>query len=153
MNHNGKSRDDLAREANQVRTKLLRTVEQLDQRRHDALDLRRQVQQHVRQLTLAAGVVILAVAGGVAVVVHRVATAAERRRRNRWRFARRVWRHPERAMRAERRSFLGEVARSVLLAVVSTAMAAPARRAVAFLVESAGSRRTPRSTTKVKLVR
>jgi ABC-type phosphate transport system permease subunit len=132
-NHNGKSRDDLAREANQVRTKLLRTVEQLDQRRHEALDLRKQVQEHVRQLTVAAGVLMLLVAGGVALVVHRVSTGAERRRRYRWRFAKRVWQHPERAMRAERRSFFGEVLRSVLLTVVSTALALPARRAVALL--------------------
>jgi hypothetical protein len=136
-NHNGKSRDDLAREANQVRTKLLRTVEQLDQRRHDALDVRRQVQQHVRQLTIAAGVTMVALAGAVALLVHRITTAAERRRRYRWRFAREVWRHPDRAMRAERRSFLGEVTRSVLLTVVSTALAFPARRGVALLMSRA----------------
>ncbi len=135
MNHNGKSRDDLARQANQVRTKLLRTVEQLDQRRHDALDLRVQMQRHFRQLVIAGGVLVLATAGAVALVVERVATAAQRRRRNRWRLAKRLWFHPDRELRAERRSFLGEIVRAVLLTVVTTALTIPARRAVARLME------------------
>jgi hypothetical protein len=138
MNHNGKSRDDLARQANQVRTKLLRTVEQLDQRRHDALDLRLQMKRHFRQLAVSGGVLMLAAVGAAALLVQRVATAAERRRRNRWTLAKRVWSHPDRQLRAERRTFFGEIVRAVLLTVVTTALTVPARRAVARLVE--GSR-------------
>jgi hypothetical protein len=135
MNYDGKSRDDLARQANRVRTKLLRTVEQLDQRRHEAFDLKLQMKRHVRHLAVAGALLLVATAAGVALVVERVTTAAARRRRNRWRFAKRVWQHPERALRAERRSFFGEVVRGVLLATVTTALTIPARRAVAHLVE------------------
>lgn len=143
MNHNGKSRDDLARQANQVRTKLLRTVEQLDQRRHEAFDLKLQMQRHFRQLAVAGGLLLVATAASVALVVERVTTAAERRRRNRWRFARRVWWHPERVLRAERRSFFGEIVRGVLLVAVTTALTIPARRAAARLVE--GKSEEPKS--------
>ncbi len=135
MSQNGKSRDALLREANEVRSKLLRTVEQLDQRRHDAFDVKLQLQRHVRQLALVGGVVVIATAAAVTLVVQRVSSAASRRRRNRWRLARQLWWKPDRALRAERRSFLGEVGRSLLLALVSTAVTLPARRVVAQLLE------------------
>jgi hypothetical protein len=138
MNHDGKSRDELAREANEVRSKLLRTVEQLDRRRHDVFDVRLQLQRHLRQLAVFGGVLVLATAGTVALVVHRLTSASQRRRRNRWRLAKRLWRHPERTIRAERRSFFEEVARSILLAVASTAVTLPARRAVALLLRGRG---------------
>jgi hypothetical protein len=128
MNHNGKSRDELAREANQVRTKLLRTVEQLDRRRHEALDLRAQLQRHVRQLTVLGGAIFLGTCAAMVVVVHRMSTATQRRRRNRWRLARRMWSHPERALRADRRtSFLGALLRPVLLALANALVVLPAR--------------------------
>jgi hypothetical protein len=128
MNHNGKSRDELAREANQVRTKLLKTVEQLDRRRHEALDLRVQLQRHVRQLTMVGGAILLGTCAAMVLVFHRVSTATERRRRNRWRLAKRVWWHPERALRADRRtSFLGALLRPVLLALANALVILPAR--------------------------
>jgi hypothetical protein len=129
MNHNGKSRDELAREANQVRTKLLRTVEQLDRRRHEALDLRAQLQRHVSQLVVVGGAILLGTCAALVLVVHRISTATERRRSNRWRLAKRVWWHPERALRADRRtSFLGAILRPVLLALVNALVILPARR-------------------------
>lgn len=135
MNQNGKSRDQLAREANRVRAKLLHTVEQLDQRRHEVLDLRMQIQRHVRQLVLAGGILLVATGASVALIVYRISHAAQRRRRGRWTLARDVWRHPESALRGERRSFFGQVVRSVLLSLVTAALTIPARRFVAQLVE------------------
>lgn len=140
MSGDGKSHDELAREANQVRTKLLRTVEQLDARRHDAFDLRSQLDRHLKQLAVAGGVLVLATAGAVALAVHGVQRAAERRRRDRWKLARHLWRHPERAMRAERRSLVGELGRSVLLSVLSAAVAIPVRRAVAMVAKRVAKR-------------
>ncbi len=145
MSDNGKPRQELAREANEVRSRLLRTVERLDQRRHDTFDLRIQLERHVRQVAVVGALLVVATAGAVALVVHRIATAAQRRRRDRWRLARRAWRHPERAMRGERRSFFGELARSVLLGVATTALTQPARRAVAALLESKSAGGEPAS--------
>jgi hypothetical protein len=123
-----KSREELEREADLVRSKLLHTVERLDQRRHDALDLRLQVRRHLGQLALAAGLLVLVSAGVVTLVVHRVATAAERRRRARWRLARTVWHHPERAIRAERGPLYAEIARSIAIVLATHAVTIPARR-------------------------
>jgi hypothetical protein len=138
MNHNGKSRDELAREANQVRTKLLRTVEQLDRRRHDALELRVQVQRHMRQLVVAGGVILLGACAAMVLVAHRISSAADRRRRNRWRLAKGVWQHPERALRAGRRtSLLGALLRPLLLALANALVMLPARRFVLRLLPPA----------------
>lgn len=140
MNHNGhgRSRDDLARQANQVRTKLLHTVEVLDQRRHEAIDLKLQLQRHVRQVVALAGVAIVLTAGVVALAVHRLSTAPERRRRNRRLLARQMWRHPDRVLRRTRRGgrpFAVELLRSILLGLATYLTLLPARRGITLLLE------------------
>lgn len=140
MNHNGhgKSREELARQANQVRSKLLHTVEVLDQRRHEALDLKLQLQRHVRQVVVLAGIALVLTAGVVALAVHRVSTAPQRRRRDRRLLARQVWRHPDwtlRSTRREGRPFFAELFRSVLLGVASSLLMLPARRGITLLLE------------------
>lgn len=137
MNHEGTPRDELAREANRVRSKLLRTVEQLDRRRHEALDLHLQIRRHLRQVVALGALLVLAAAGAVALIAHRVSTASQRRQRNRWRLAKRVWWHPERLTGGEGRSFFGELARSALLVLASTAVTVPARSAVRLLLHAA----------------
>jgi hypothetical protein len=135
MNLDGKSRDELAREANAVRSKLLRTVEQLDRKRQDLMDLRYQVRRHVGLLVAAAGVILLATGGAAIVSVHRVATAGARRRRERWTLARSAWKRPGRVLRAERLSFPLEVTRSVMLALATSLLSVPVRRLAATLSE------------------
>jgi hypothetical protein len=157
MTHNGKSRTQLARtaeaigrrenlvrQADDVRTKLMRTVEQLDQRRHRLQGLRTEMKEQVKRVAVTAALVLFAAVGAAAYTVERLAGAASRRRRQRWRLAKEAWNHPaasmamlrgtRRAMRSER-SFLGEVIRSLLLAVATTAVTIPARRAVAALMQ------------------
>ena len=146
MSGNSKSREDLSREAYQVRSQLVRTVDELDDRRHGALDFRMRLKRHLRNLAVAGGLLLVATAAAVAVVASRVATAPDRRRRNRWRLAKRLWRHPEKAMRAERRSFFGEVGRSLLLAIASTAVTVPARRWAAKLVGGKAEGKKPRAS-------
>jgi uncharacterized hydantoinase/oxoprolinase family protein len=141
MTHNGKSRTDLARQASVVRSKLLRTVEQLDQRRQQVRGMRVEVEEKLKSFAATAALVLIASVGAAAYTFQRVAGAAARRRRARWRLARQVWVHPERAMRGERRSFLGEVVRSLLLAIATTAVTIPARRAVSLLIEGRGEKR------------
>jgi hypothetical protein len=133
MNGSSKSREDLTQQAHQVRSQLLRTVAELNQRRHEALDLRSQLKRHLRAFAIGGGLLLVLTAGSVALVVSRIATATSRRRRNRWRLAKDIWRHPERAMRGERRSFLGQMARSLVISVLSTAVSVSTRRLVARL--------------------
>jgi hypothetical protein len=77
-------------------------------------------------------------------VVHRLTTAGQRRRHNRWLLAKRVWWHPERAIRAERRSFFEELARGLLLAIASTAVTVPARRAVTTMLRGGEAEPAPK---------
>jgi hypothetical protein len=155
MTHNGKSRTQLARtaeaigrretlvrQADDVRTKLMRTVEQLDQRRHRLQGLRADMTEQVKRVAVTAGLVLLAAVGAAAYTVERLAGAAARRRRTRWRLAKDAWNNPSASlktlrgnMRPERRSFFGEVIRSLLLAIVTTAVTIPARRTVAALLK------------------
>jgi hypothetical protein len=150
MTHNGKSRDDIARQANVVRSKLMRTVEQLDHRRHQMQGLRVEVEHQLKRVFVVGALVILASIGAAAYTVQRMTGGGMRLRRERLRLARRLWLHPDRAMRSERGSFLGEVIRSLLLAIVTTAVTFPARRAVTLLVQSNGSSGTrPRSEEEI----
>ena len=143
MNHNGhnghgKVREELTRQANLVRSKLLRTVEVLDQRRHDAVDLKLQLQRHVRQVAVVAGIALVVTAAAVAVAVHRISTAPERRRRNRRLLAGPMWRRPDLVMRSSRRTgrpFAVELLRSVLLGVATSLVLLPARRSIKALLE------------------
>lgn len=131
MSGDAKSREEeLSIAADEVRSKLLRTVAELDQRRHEALDLRLQVKRHLKQVVAASGLMILATAGTAAFVVYRVATASERRRRYRWRLAKDVWGHPDRALRAERRALFADIGRAALVACAWTLMTQSVRRAL-----------------------
>ena len=57
-----KDKAELTAEADEARTKLLRTVEALDRRRHDAFDVGLQVRRHAARLAVAGAVLV----GGVA---------------------------------------------------------------------------------------
>ncbi len=115
------ARDELAHEADVMRSKLIRTVERLARRRHEAFSWRFQLQRHVG--TVVVGGVVLVGAATTALLLARDHAAATRRRRHaRWALAERLWTHPRRALRATPRSFAAEVARSLALKLVTFAL-------------------------------
>lgn len=148
MSHDGKLRDELVHQADAVRDRLIHTVRLLDQRRHEALDVKYQLQRHVKQVVAMAFLVVLATTGAVFLVTHRISTAAARRRRDRWRLARTVWRNPARALRAERGPIHEEALRSVALSLVTMILTTPARSVMKELLATAASvtRLAPRSS-------
>jgi hypothetical protein len=148
MSHDGELRDDLAHQADAVRDRLIRTVSLLDQRRHEALDLRYQLRRHVKRVVAMGLLVVAATAGALVLVTHRIATAAARRRRDRWRLARSVWRDPARALRAERGPIYEEALRSVALSLVTMILTTPARGVLKELMAAAAAatRPAPRSS-------
>jgi hypothetical protein len=127
---NGRTREDLLRRSQDMRAKLVRSVERLDERRHDAFDVRKQLQRHLKQLAIAGGLVIVGTAGTAAFVMYRLMTAQHRRRGARWRLAKDMWDHPERELRAQRGPFAGEVLRSLAFSVVTSLLSVPLRRAI-----------------------
>jgi hypothetical protein len=130
MSHDRKVRADLVRAADSARSRLLRTAERIDQRRHEALDIRMQVERHLQGVAVTGGAVLLASAGAAAFAGYRIATSSDRRRRARWRLVRGAWEHPERGLRAQRQSFAVEVLRSLLMTLVTAVLSEPLRRMV-----------------------
>lgn len=114
-------RDQLESEANVARERLARTLEVLDRRRHEAVDIRLQLRRHRRGLVIAGGVTIVT-AGGVtvtAVLLRRARARAEAKPRSLVEMLRRVWRGPERVARTEPRGFLRELGRKLALGTLS----------------------------------
>jgi hypothetical protein len=130
---NGNLRDDLIRQADDVRTKLVTTFEQIDQRRHDVFNVPKQIERHLKTAAIVAGLVIAATAAAATFATYRLLTAGSRRRHPRWQ----GWRKGERVergsavahTRAPRRSFVREAVRSLALTFVTTLLGAPVRRA------------------------
>ncbi len=133
---NDRSREDIAREANRVRAKLLYTVEQLDRRRHNALDIGRRIGSHMVPIAIASGLVAVAMVATVGVAAHRIATARARRRRDRWQRIVSLWNHPGRGLQSQRPSFWSEALRSMGLSLVQWVVSVPVRRWVIHGVES-----------------
>ena len=134
--------DDLVAAADEARARLLDTVVRIDQRRRRAFEVPKQVAGFLRQFGLV--VAAVAAAGVTALVVHGNSVREGHRRRDRWRLAQNVWRHPDRELRAERRPFAAEVMRSLLFTLVTSVLAIPVRRAVrAMSTGSSGEMRHP----------
>lgn len=125
--------DDLSREANASRSRLLRTLEELDRRGHEALDLRLQVRRHAGGVAVA-GVVVILAASGLAVLVVEGLLAARHRGRQRWVLARWVWAHPTSALHGQKRPFLSDLLRSVAVSFGTAALTWPARAALRALL-------------------
>jgi hypothetical protein len=128
MNDHDGHREELQRQADDVRTKLVTTIERIDQRRHDLLDVPKQIGRHLKGVVAVVGLMIVASAGVAAFATYRL-VAGRRRPRSTWRLARGAGSGPVRAA-PPRRSFVKDVARSLALTLVTTLLARPLRRAV-----------------------
>jgi hypothetical protein len=115
---------DLAHRADDVRRGLLDTISRLDERRHQALDVRRQLREHVGGAATAAALTLLAAGAGVALIVNRITTLRMRRRRERIYMMERLWAHPERVGKRHEPSpsILSSLARTVIVTLVSRAI-------------------------------
>jgi hypothetical protein len=117
------SRSELEREADVARARLLNTIEQLDQRRHDALDWRLQARRHSGELAVLASALALTIGVPVGVAVYRASTRDARLRKERIRALTRFWEHPERVA-AKRKHKVGWLLTALVAAVAGTAATA-----------------------------
>jgi hypothetical protein len=126
MSFNG-ARHQMELRAEVARDRLLDTIDALDRKRHEVLDWRLQLRQHLTQLAL----VSVAVVGGLAMAIgtglYRARLLADHRRRERVRALSRFWRHPERVA-LDRHHSLRTIAMSGLLTLLTLAAARIARR-------------------------
>jgi hypothetical protein len=132
MNAKEESLHDVAAEANRVRGRLLRIVEKLNQRRHDATDLPLQLHKHAYEIAVAGGIGIFTI--GIELFLAHRRAARNARPRRRWQLLTQLWSDPDRALRSQRRPFVLDALRSVGISLITAAAMIPARRAVARLV-------------------
>lgn len=127
-------REALELQAEQVRARLLRRIDVLEKRRHEVLDVKRQVESHIVPIA-AGGVVVVASAGAaLALAIHHAVESRKHRGRERVRAFRLLWEHPERATRLKRGSIFGEVGRKALIAGLSLIAVELTKRGVKQLV-------------------
>jgi hypothetical protein len=122
--------EELTLLANATRSRLLSTVEQLDRKRRDILDVKKQLKRHLVPLAVAGGAIALLLFTSFGLFIYRMAHASERKRRERRKMLSRLWNHPERAARREPKSFLGQLVRSVTLGIATAMIMIPIRRAL-----------------------
>ena len=138
----GRSTKDVTAEANQVRARLLRTVEKLDQRRHEATNLPLQLHKHGYEIAIVSGIGVL-ILGIEQFLTHRRAPLAARRRR-RWQLMTQLWNDPDRALRTPKRPFVLEALRSIGISLITSIAMVPARRAIGYFAdreEASGTRK------------
>jgi hypothetical protein len=135
------STEELTLQANATRNRLLKTVEELDRKRHDVLDVKKQVKEHIAPIAVTGGVIVVGLSSLIGLAIFRALHAAERKRAERKKMLFRLWNHPERAARKQPTSFFGQLLRSVALGLASTVIMIPARRAIAGIVDAADPRK------------
>lgn len=111
--------------ADRIRGELLRTLDELDRRRHEAMDLRHQALVHWK-LVAGLGVTVVGVVAGQIALTRWLEHRAELRRRARRREAfLRAWQHPERLAPVRHSASVewGNKAVTILGTAVMTALA------------------------------
>lgn len=119
MNTNETEREALEREANLVRARLANTLDALDSRRHQLMDVKLQVRRFARPLMLIGSGLGTLLLGGVAFAIYRSTTSDARRRRQRKEMLPRMWRHPERVGAMQKPSLLAAVGRKLLTSALT----------------------------------
>lgn len=128
------NREDLETHANALRSRLARTLESLDRRRHDLFNVKVQATRHPF-LTVAVGAV------GVASVLSTVGLGYLLHRHHqkqlpveRLRAFGRIWYHPKRVARFSKGTVAGDIARSVIVSAVSFGISELLQRAIKQLL-------------------
>jgi NADH:ubiquinone oxidoreductase subunit 5 (subunit L)/multisubunit Na+/H+ antiporter MnhA subunit len=115
-------RSALEAQADQVRAKLATTLERLDRKRHEIVhlaDVPAQIEEHVVPIAAGAALVLVATGALVTYSVIRLATASQRRPRERMQALRRAWYQPE-YVGQKKVSFLGDLLRKLAMGAATT---------------------------------
>lgn len=132
-------REEFERKADELRDRLLHTIEAIDRRRHALLDVKTQVRRH--GAGVATGGLLLVIMGGAAVIalVREARARDERRLRGeRVRALVRFWRHPDWVAPRGKPSVPREIGRKILVGAVSFAAMQLIRRGIRLTLAPPG---------------
>ncbi|WP_438025208.1 hypothetical protein [Sorangium sp. So ce233] len=131
-------REEFERKADELRDRLLHTIEAIDQRRHAILDVKTQVRRH--GAGVVTGGLMLVLMGGAAVIsAIREARARDARlRRERVQALVRFWRHPDWVAPRGKPSVPREIGRKILVGAVSFLAIQLIRRGIRLTMATPG---------------
>ena len=105
--------------ANRLRSRLARTLESLDRRRHDAMNVRVQVGKHPVSLAVLGDKAIAAIDGKIGMSMYRSRNPWRRMLKQRTDALVRAWKHPDRSGKPAKDPFVADIARSVAISLAS----------------------------------
>lgn len=123
----------LEQRADLLRERLVRTLDELERRRHAVTSVKAQARRHPAALVAAGAAVLLTLGGGIALGVLRARTRRERLRRERIAAIRRLWRQPERLAQPEG-GVLARIGRRILISAGTAAGLWLLRRAARYFL-------------------
>jgi hypothetical protein len=133
MSPDNNTREQLEQDANLLRERIAQNLESLDQRSHEAFDVKAQATRHPLPLVVVGAGSVLALLSSAAVAVYR-----KRRGRSpmqeRLAALKRVWEHPERLASNHPEPIGGEILRRVTIGVVTFVAVHLAKRALIKLI-------------------
>jgi hypothetical protein len=127
-------RAGIERRADITRFKLMRTLQALDRKRHEVLDVGHQMKKHIAAVVVVSLSVAFSLGGVVAVLAVRTAERSARRRRERWAAISRAFRHPDRVARAKGALVPSAIGKNVIRALLTTIAAELAKRLMSRVV-------------------
>ena len=127
---------NLEHRANLLRDRLVRTLDELDRRRHDFTSVKAQARRHPEVTVAAAAALLLVVGGGITIGLVRARSRKARMRQARMEALRRLWWQPERVARRQP-GVLARIGRGLLVATGTAGGMWALRRGAAYAVAMA----------------
>lgn len=127
------NREQLEQDANLLRERIARNLESLDQRRHEAFDVKEQVKKHPLPGLILGISTLLAVTSSAAAIAYRVRHRRFRRVLQGVEALSRAWHHPDRVAKSGE-PLSHEIARGVAVSVASFVAAQLVKQALAKFV-------------------
>ncbi len=136
--------EQLEERAQESRSRLLRTVDEIDRRRHELMDLAIQARKVLVPVAIATGVVVLAMGAAIGYVVRSARRSGPYGTYARVAAGRRAWTHPERVAAPGQSSLVRRIGSAAVTAAVSMLASALVGALVSRVTGEHGKKTTPR---------
>jgi hypothetical protein len=124
------NREQLEADANLLRERIAQNLESLDQRRHEAFNVKAQVARHPLPVALLGAGAVLAIAGGSGLLAYRAHQRKQHRFGDTIAALSHAWHHPDELIKQRETPMRDEIVRGVVVSVVSFVGAQLAKHAL-----------------------